>query len=195
MRRAIIAALIAAIGSAQLAGCASMGKTETGAVIGAGAGGLLGAAVGGRKGAAIGAILGAAAGAIIANYYDKQNATRAEAAQKYSYDARRDRLEIEGSTVNPQKILPGATVESTVQYTALAPSTTQAIKLTEVRTLVSGDDTVDLGKREVTRAQGTHTSTMKFTLPKDVSRGDYTLLTTVSDGKNTKTARTPFKVA
>lgn len=195
MKRVVAGILVVSISATQLAGCAEMGTTGQGAAIGAVAGGLLGAAVGNRKGAAVGALLGAAAGAIIANYMDQQNATREEAARRYSYDAAEEKLEIEGSTLTPQRAPRGATLESAVQYTALAPNNGQQIPLTEVRTLVGKKETVDLGKREVMRAQGTHTSTMKFTLPRDIAKGEYVLVTTVSDGRNTRSARTPFTVA
>jgi outer membrane protein OmpA-like peptidoglycan-associated protein len=58
-------------------GCASMSKTEKGAVIGAGTGAVVGGVIGNQAGnTAVGAILGAAiggaAGAAIGNYMDKQ---------------------------------------------------------------------------------------------------------------------------
>lgn len=58
-------------------GCASWGKTEQGAVIGAGAGGALGAVIGHKtgstaRGAIIGAAVGGAAGALIGRRMDQQ---------------------------------------------------------------------------------------------------------------------------
>jgi len=58
-------------------GCASMSKTEKGAIIGAGTGAVVGGVIGNQAGnTAVGAILGAAiggaAGAAIGNYMDKQ---------------------------------------------------------------------------------------------------------------------------
>lgn len=35
---------------------------------------------------------------------------------------------------------------------------------------------------------------MKFTMPKDMDKGDYTLITTVSDGKQTKKVKNHLKV-
>lgn len=60
-------------------GCASMNKTEKGAVVGATAGAIVGAVVGDyagntAAGAIIGAAVGGAAGAIIGNYMDRQAA-------------------------------------------------------------------------------------------------------------------------
>jgi hypothetical protein len=196
MTKTIASILVVSITGMQLAGCANMSQTQQGAGIGAVAGGVLGAAVSKNKGqgALIGAALGALAGAAIGNYMDKQSATRAQAANKYSYDARSDKLEVEGATVAPQTVSRGGTVDATVQYTALSPNTAEQVKLTETRTLVNGQDSVDLGRREIVRPQGTHTSTAKVSVPKDMPRGNYTLVTTISDGKNTKTAKNQFAV-
>ena len=196
MRKLLASALAVSIAGTQLGGCENMnmGTTGQGAALGALAGGAFGAVVGNRNNAALGAVLGAVAGAIIANYIDSQNATRAEAARKYSYDSRSDKLEVESVTLAPQAVSPGGTVDSTVRYTTLAPSTSQQVRLTETRALISGQEAVDLGRREVVRPQGTHTSTAKVKVPKDLPRGSYTLVTTISDGKNTKTAKSAFQV-
>jgi hypothetical protein len=173
-----------------------MSGTEKGAVGGAAAGGLLGALVAKNKllGAVVGAFAGAVVGAVIGNYYDKQVASRAEAAKKYEYKTNEEKLEIEDSSVSPLNIAPGVAVESNVQYTVLSPVETQSMKITEIRTLSDGKEMTELAKREVMRAQGTHISTMKFTMPKDIDKGGYTLITTISDGKQIKTTKNQMKV-
>jgi hypothetical protein len=194
MKRVIAASLVVSLCSLQLSGCADMSSTQKGAGIGAAAGAVLGSLAGGNsKSILIGATLGAIAGAIIADYQDKQTASRAEAARKYG-TVQQDRLEIDTSTLTPNNVTPGDKVESAVQYTALAAKEAQQIKVTETRTLVSDKESVQLANREVVRTQGSHTSTMKFTLPKDVAKGNYTLVTTVSDGKNKRTVKNPLRV-
>jgi hypothetical protein len=194
MKRVIAASLVVSLCSLQLSGCADMSSTQKGAGIGAAAGAVLGSLAGGNsKSILIGATLGAIAGAIIADYQDKQTASRAEAARKYG-TVQQDRLEIDTSTLTPNNVTPGDKVESAVQYTALAAKESQQIKVTETRTLVSDKESVQLANREVVRTQGSHTSTMKFTLPKDVAKGNYTLVTTVSDGKNKRTVKNPLRV-
>ena len=74
--RTFVPALLAI---ASLAGCASMSKTEKGAVVGAAGGAIIGGAIGDAagstaKGAIIGAVLGGAAGATIGHQMDKQAA-------------------------------------------------------------------------------------------------------------------------
>lgn len=194
MKRVIAASLIVSLCSVQLTGCAEMSSTQKGAGIGAAAGAVLGSLAGGdRKSILIGAALGAIAGAIIADYQDKQTASRAEAERKYG-PVKQDKLQIDSSTLTPEDVMPGDKVESAVQYTALAAREAQQFKVTETRTLMSDKESVQLASREVVRTQGSHVSTMKFTLPKDVAKGDYTLVTTVSDGKNTRTVKNPMRV-
>ena len=198
MKKVIASILVVSITAMQLGGCASTGATQTqqGAAIGAVGGAALGAAVSKNKGkgALVGALIGLLVGAAIGNYNDRQDATRAEAARRYNYDDRGNKLVVEAATVAPQAVSRGGTFESTVQYTTLSPNNAEQVKLTEVRTLVSDQETVDLGRREVVRPQGTHTSTAKVSLPKDLPKGNYTLVTTISDGRDTKTAKTPFAV-
>jgi methionine-rich copper-binding protein CopC len=194
MKRVIAASLVVSLCSVQLTGCAEMSSTQKGAGIGAAAGAVLGSLTGGdRKSILIGAALGAIAGAIIADYQDKQTASRAEAERKYG-PVKQDKLQIDSSTLTPEDVMPGDKVESAVQYTALAAREAQQFKVTETRTLMSDKESVQLASREVVRTQGSHVSTMKFTLPKDVAKGNYTLVTTVSDGKNTRTVKNPMRV-
>lgn len=183
----------------QLPGCAtkddgSTSRVGQGAMTGALVGGLLGALAGGdRKSVLVGAAAGAAVGAIIGNYQDRQIASRAEAAQRYAV-SQQPRLEVESSTNRPGRVSPGSTVESQVGYTVLAPSITTDVKVTESRTLVRGSERFALSSREVVRPQGTHLSTLKFTLPKDLAAGDYTLVTTVASGALSRTVQSPLSV-
>lgn len=78
MNRVCSLLLVASV-SLWLAGCASMGSTEKGAITGAAIGGAAGAIIGHQTGntaagAIIGAAVGGAAGAYIGNYMDKQAA-------------------------------------------------------------------------------------------------------------------------
>jgi outer membrane protein OmpA-like peptidoglycan-associated protein len=78
MKRTIAGLCVAAL-VLGLAGCASMNKTEQGAIIGAGGGAVVGGIIGKIAGntllgALIGAAVGGAAGAYIGSYMDKQAA-------------------------------------------------------------------------------------------------------------------------
>ena len=169
-------------------------RAGQGALAGAVVGGLLGALAGGdRTSVLAGAVAGAAVGAVIGNYQDRQIASRDEAARRYALD-NQPRLEVESHVNKPDRVSPGAAVESQVGYTVLAPGSAQDLRVTESRTLVRGSESFPLSKREVTRAQGTHVSTLKFTLPKDLAAGAYMLVTTVTSGALTRTVNSPLSV-
>jgi hypothetical protein len=127
---------------------------------------------------------------------DTQIATRAEAEKKFGYDSKQgERLEMESATVTPQSVSPGDTLESSVRFTALAPDSAKKIRLTETRTVTVEGEPIQLGQqRHWEVAQGTPKSNVKLTMPNDMPKGSYTLVTTISDGKNTSVVRSMFSV-
>lgn len=198
MKKAVASLALVSMIGLQLPGCVSttdVGKwTVTGAATGAVVGGVVGEIVGDTKGAIIGGLAGAFLGAVIGNYYDKQIASRDEAVKKYNYKAEGERIEIEKAVVSPKEATPGSTVETSVQYTVLIPIEEQTKKITETRIIAGENERIELAKREIERAQGTHFSTYKFELPKDISRGDYTLITIISDGKQKWVVKNSLRV-
>ncbi|MEK7316454.1 MAG: OmpA family protein [Candidatus Eisenbacteria bacterium] len=77
VRQSLLWMSIAVVATGAMTGCASMSKSQKGAIIGAAAGGVAGGVIGGNngsttKGAIIGAVIGGAAGAIIGHQMDKQ---------------------------------------------------------------------------------------------------------------------------
>lgn len=194
MKASTIILLIFFFLNLQLTGCETMGWTEKGAITGGAAGALIGALIGKGRGAVIGAITGVVVGAVAGHYYDRQVMERTQAVKKYNYEGREEKLEIEDSTIRPEAAMPESTVEAMVLYSVLTPDATQNIKITEIRTLANGKGMLELAKREVDRSQGSHLSTMKFTVPRDIAKGDYTLITTITDGMRTRTAKSQLKV-
>jgi len=76
MKRALLFTLVSVL-LLGIVGCASMSKTQKGAIIGATAGAVVGAVIGDKAGntaagAILGAVIGGAAGAYIGHYMDKQ---------------------------------------------------------------------------------------------------------------------------
>jgi len=183
IRKNAVFALIVLMVGTQTAGCvATTPSAERGGLFGAG------------SGAAIGAIAGQLIGGLVGSYIDQQNATRAEAAKKYQYDEKVAKLEVESASATPDRVAPGSAIDSSVQYTTLSPNKEQQVAITERRVLVGEQESFDLSERKVMREQGTHTSTAKVNLPKDLPKGNYTLVTTITDGQITKTSKTPFAV-
>ena len=77
-RKLTVLACVGTLGMTGVTGCASLNRTEQGAVIGAGTGGAIGAVIGKQtgstaRGAILGAVLGGAAGAVIGRQMDRQS--------------------------------------------------------------------------------------------------------------------------
>ncbi|HEY0150437.1 MAG TPA: OmpA family protein [Longimicrobium sp.] len=77
-RKLTVLACVSTLGMTGVTGCASLNRTEQGAVIGAGTGGAIGAVIGKQtgstaRGAILGAVLGGAAGAVIGRQMDRQS--------------------------------------------------------------------------------------------------------------------------
>ena len=87
---------------------------------------------------------------------------------------------IQKQTLYPEKVSPGDTVLAEVHYHLTPPKGTKALKITETRTLVGGDESMDLSTKTFMRLAGDHSSVLEFTLPSDIEPGDYTLTTKVS---------------
>ena len=200
IRKNAVFALIVLMVGTQTAGCvATTPSAERGGLFGAGSGAAIGAIAGqliggNTKATLIGAAIGAVVGGLVGSYIDQQNATRAEAAKKYQYDEKVAKLEVESASATPDRVAPGSAIDSSVQYTTLSPNKEQQVAITERRVLVGEQESFDLSERKVMREQGTHTSTAKVNLPKDLPKGSYTLVTTITDGQITKTSKTPFAV-
>jgi len=194
MKKLVIIFLIFSFLSLQLTGCETMGWTEKGAIAGGAAGTLIGAIIGGGRGAAIGALAGVVVGAVAGHYYDRQVMAREDAARKYRYTGREEKLEIDDSAVRPIEVAQGTPAEASALYTVLAPNPNQTVRITEIRTIVNGKERLELSRRDVVRGQGSHLSTMKFKIPEDMNKGDYSLITTISDGKQTRSSSAPVKI-
>ncbi len=106
----------------------------------------------------------------------------------------RVRLFIEKSSIGATNVYSGSTVKANVQYTLLASGDTRDITITETRILTNRARTMELGKREIVREQGTYSSTITFPVPEDMPRGYCILYTTISDGKYTRTTKSVLNI-
>jgi flagellar biosynthesis GTPase FlhF len=116
-----------------------------------------------------------------------------EKAERKAED-RKVSLFIEGSSVVTPIVRSGSTVEANVKYTLLAPADDKQIKITETRILSSSEKRMELDRREVVRKQGTHLSTIRFTMPDDMPKGYCVLFTTISVGRYSKTAKAVINI-
>ncbi|MBF0457015.1 MAG: hypothetical protein HQK99_03870 [Nitrospirae bacterium] len=96
-------------------------------------------------------------------------------------------IKVDAYTLRPQTAFPGSTIEISVQYTLRLPKNKSLVEVTEIRTLVMGTEPVELSRKKIIRSEGSHKSTIKFSLPMDIEKGDYTLRTVISTPAETKT--------
>lgn len=106
----------------------------------------------------------------------------------------RVKLFIEKSSIGATNVYTGSTVKANVQYTLLASSDARDVTITETRILSNHAKTMELGKREIVREQGTYSSTITFPVPEDMPRGYCILYTTISDGKYTRTTKSVLNI-
>jgi hypothetical protein len=102
---------------------------------------------------------------------------------------KRVELFIDDATVSPQIAETGSKVEANIRYTVLGPESLNPLKITETRILANSGKSVELAKREISRDQGTYSSTMKFSISEDMPKGYCILYTRISDGVYTKTVK------
>jgi hypothetical protein len=114
-------------------------------------------------------------------------------AEKKERDER-VKLFIEKSSIGATNVHTGSTVKANVQYTLFASSDTRDITITETRILSNRARTIELGKREIVREQGTYSSTITFPVPEEMPSGYCILYTTISDGKYSRTTTSVLNI-
>jgi hypothetical protein len=115
-------------------------------------------------------------------------------AEKRRLEEKRVKLIIEDSSVATHTVETGSTVKAAIQYTLLAPEGTDNVRITETRKIWTAHSTVELDSRDIVRTQGTYRSSIQFKMPEDIPRGYCILYTTVSDGRQVKTAKSVMNI-
>ena len=138
----------------------------------------------------------------MAAFFDKLNAsqsgkqagTREDAVLKYRYNGQREVIFAEPPVITPAVARPGDTIIYEFQYSVLAPQKNKSFVVSEVVILSSSRERMDLVKREAVKPQGTHASTLQFTIPKDLDAGKYKITSSLSAGSIKKTVQGEFVV-
>ena len=155
-------------------------------------GGVLGVLV---QGTTLGAIAGAFCGDIVNLFVTPEEKPRIEPEDEAKSNGDRiAKLFIEELQVDPQSVKNGSKVEANVRYTLYPNVPSNQIVITEKMILKNEKEEVELVKRDIQRAQGEYTFTIQFTVPEGISKGDYTVLTTISAGDYSKKARSIIKI-
>ena len=200
MKKSIIPFMVFAFLWLQLSGCASYNRQfATRADMGMFSGCISGMIAGGillnLPGAGMGCILGTGAGLFIGERFDKKLGTRREALMRYPLKENEVKLLVEEHSILPQNASISSTIKTSVQYTIIAADEGKKIALTEKRMLFNEKaGFVQLDERRVLRTQGTYESAYTFVVPENVSRGDCTIITTISDDRQTRTILSHFTI-
>jgi len=200
MKKTIILVMVFSFLWVQLSGCASYNRqfakrADMGMFSGCISGMIAGGILLNLPGAGMGCILGTGAGYFIGERMDKKLGTRREALMKYRLKENEEKLLVEEHSVFPQNAPVSATIKTSVQYTVIAADEGKKITITERRTLFNEKaGFVQLDERQVLRTQGTYESAYTFVVPENVSRGDCTIITTISDDKQTRTILSHFTI-
>ena len=185
-------------------------RQHPGTVVGAGAGAAGGAVVGGlaggTKGAVIGGLLGGLTGGAIGNYIERRDdastqvasapaaGTTAAGQPSSGYrpedgpGVRMDRVQM-----SPMVVAPGGTVNLGATYTVLT-SADQWLTVRESREVRYQAELVANPTTQVSRTNGTYTTSLPITLPTTAARGPYEVTITVALGDRRASQTTTFHV-
>jgi len=184
-------------------GCASLPEEHKGAATGAGVGAATGAVAGallGSKGsktemAILGGLAGALAGGLIGHYAYDQKRTKDETAKKYNYDPSQGKLiRIEDVSVVPATVSPGDTIELKMTYALLGIGSGKEADITEIREIRYEGEIYGKPQINVSRADGTYSTSIPLTLPSDAKKGKYNVITTVQSSYASDSKEVSFEI-
>lgn len=201
MRRIISIAILCCALSFSLTSCATttnnINNNEKNTALRTFTGGVIGVLV---EGNTMGAIAGAFVGDVVLELFVKHKEKPAEPidideeAKKKEKIQRAAKLFIEELIVEPQKVKNGSFIEANVRYSVYVLTPAEHITITEKLTLLNTTKEMELINREVVRSEGEHILKIKFIVPDDIPKGDYTILTTISMGNYAKKAKSFVKI-
>lgn len=128
---------------------------------------------------------------------EKRAESREQAAARLKYAGTEVQLLIETPKITPLTALPGGPVVQSLRYTVLSPLKGSVVSVKETIMITDGQGLlVPLVRDKMfEKEQGTHSSVLRFLLPKDIPAGEYRLQTTITVGDVKTTASATFKVA
>jgi len=203
MYRKIISVAVILTFLTGISGCASIPEEHKGAATGAGAGAATGAVAGallGSKGsktemALLGGLLGALAGGAIGHYAYDQKRTKEETAQKYNYKPSEGTvLRIEDVSVVPSVANPGDKVEMKMTYAVLGVAAGKELEISEIREIRYQGELYGKPEIQVSRNDGTYSSSIPLTLPNDAKKGKYTITMTVKGPSVSDSKEVSFQI-
>lgn len=119
---------------------------------------------------------------------EKQKEREKKAEETLDFEKRVE-VYVDDTAITPQIAETGSKVEANIKYTVLGPESLNSFKITETRILANSSKSIELAKRDISRNQGTYSSTLKFSVSEEMPRGYCILYTKISDGYTTRTVK------
>jgi hypothetical protein len=119
---------------------------------------------------------------------EKQKEREKKAEETLDFEKRVE-VYVNDTAITPQIAETGSKVEANIKYTVLGPESLDSFKITETRILANSSKSIELAKRDISRNQGTYSSTLKFSVSEEMPRGYCILYTKISDGYTTRTVK------
>ncbi|WP_028895467.1 hypothetical protein [Syntrophorhabdus aromaticivorans] len=109
-----------------------------------------------------------------------ETGTRDEAIRRYNYRGLQDQMFAEQPKVFPSAASPEDEITQELTFALLAPRPEKTFKVLEVVSLSGSNILIELSRKDTSKMQGIHVSTVKFMVPRDLPRGNYRIVTSVS---------------
>lgn len=188
-----------------LNGCASTGGVSGKQVLGAAVGGVVGAGLclavtRNPVACALSGVGGALAGwgvaAVAENYARQQRSFEAERAEFGYQPVQGTRIEMRGSQILPEKVVPGQSIDVITQYALLGPDADKPIAITETLSVWSEGKEILTGPGKVVeRLPGGWEVSDRLNVPKGAPLGRYQVKHELTAGNAKSAFLTPFVVA
>ncbi len=105
---------------------------------------------------------------------------RSAAIREYRYQELRDELIVEKPRLSAPAVSRGGELLQEVKFTVLSPEGSKTFMVTETTILSGAGINMELSRKEGKRRQGSHESTLRIVIPKDLPLGEYTISTTIA---------------
>jgi hypothetical protein len=210
MNRKLLAIALIVIFTVSLAGCVSesgyyspgrsagagaLGGAATGAALGSIIGAATGsAATGAWVGAAAGGLLGGVGGYLYAQHRNSEIQSSEAAAQAYNYQGQGNVVKVDSATASPSSVGPGQQVNLAMNYTILTPSNSPVALTLQREVRYNGQMVGQPYQTTVTNNNGTYSDTVGYSLPRNATRGNYTVTNRVTSAYGTSQRDSYFTV-
>ena len=124
----------------------------------------------------------------------RQTETREEAIKKHGYKENKEYFVVKQPSLHPDIVAQGEKIKQELQLSFIAPNKETKFNIIETVNLSGRDFNIELSRKERQLEQGSYVSIVQIVIPKDLTPGDYKLITTVNIADSKKTVKAAFRV-